>query len=102
MAQTPVSFLTLEKMCIRDSSHLGAGAGLAGDGLDLDGTVVDLGNFQLEHPLDQAGMGTADGHAGAALGGNDVHHVNLQDVALGVVLTGNLLVAGQDLSLIHI
>ena len=40
-------------------SQLGAGTSLAGDGLDLDGAVVDLGNFQLKYALDQAGMGCA-------------------------------------------
>ena len=35
------------------------------------------------------------GDAGAALGGDDVHHVDLQDLAFGVGLAGDLLVAGS-------
>ena len=60
-------------------SHLGAGAGLAADGLDLDGAVIDLGHLQLEQTLDEAGVGAADHDAGAALAG---HHIN--DALLGV------------------
>ena len=77
-------------------SHLGAGAGLAADGLDLDGAVVDLRHFQLEQALDEAGVGAADHDAGAALACHDIHDVDLQHLALGVDLAGDLLVAGQD------
>ena len=35
--------------------HLGAGTGLAADGLDLHGAVKDLGHFQLKQALDKAG-----------------------------------------------
>ena len=77
-------------------SHLGAGAGLAADGLDFHGAVVDLRHFQLEQALDQTRMGAADHDAGAAFAADDVHDVDLQGLALGVDLAGDLLVAGQD------
>ena len=76
-------------------SQLGAGTGLTGDGLDLDGAVVNFGHFQLKHALDQAGMGAADGHAGAAVGRQHVNDIDLHGVALVEALTGDLLVAGQ-------
>ena len=38
---------------------LGAGAGLARDGLDLDDTVVDLGDLELEQATDEVGMRAA-------------------------------------------
>ena len=77
-------------------SHLGAGTGLAADGLYLHSAVKDLGHFQLKQALDKAGMGAADHHAGAALGADHVHDVDLQGLALGVHLAGHLLVAGQN------
>ena len=45
---------------------LGAGAGLAGDGLDLDHAVVDLGHLDLEEAADEVGVraGHDDGRAG--------------------------------------
>ena len=63
---------------------------------DLHGAVKDLGHFQLKQALDKAGVGAADHHAGAALGADHVHDVDLQGLALGVHLAGHLLVAGQD------
>ena len=77
-------------------SHLGAGTGLAADGLDLHSAVKDLGHFQLEQALDKAGVGAADHDAGAALGADHVHNIDLQGLALGIDLAGHLLVAGQD------
>ena len=76
--------------------HLGAGTGLAADGLDLHGAVKDLGHFQLKQALDKAGVGAADHDAGAALGAHHVHNVDLQALALGGHLAGHLLGAGQD------
>src|SRR5699024_3314353 len=75
--------------------QLGAGAGLAGDGLDLDGAVVDFGHFQLKHALDQARVGAANRHARAAVGGQHVDDVDLHGLALAESLAGDLLVAGQ-------
>ena len=76
-------------------SQLGAGTGLTGDGLDLNGAVVDFGDLQLKHALDQAGMGAADGNAGAAVRCQDIHDIDLHGLALGEGLAGDLLVAGQ-------
>ena len=76
--------------------QLGAGTGFAGNGLDLDGAVVDFGHFQFKHPLDQAGMGAADGHTRATVGSQNIHHVDLHGLALVEFLTGDLLIAGQN------
>ena len=77
-------------------SQLGAGAGLAGDGLDLHGAVVDFGHLQLKHALDKAGVGAADGHAGAALGSQHIDHIHLHGLTLAEALAGDLLVTGQN------
>ena len=66
-----------------------------GDGLDLNGAVVDFGDLQLKHALDQAGMGAADGDAGAAVRCQYIHDIDLHGLALGEGLAGDLLVAGQ-------
>ena len=75
--------------------HFRAGAGLAADGLDLDGAVEDLRHLHLEHALDKAGMRAADHHARAALGLHNIHNIYLDMLALAQLLTGDLLVAGQ-------
>ena len=75
--------------------QLGAGTGLAGDGLDLNGAVIDLGNLQLKHTLDKAGMGAADGDAGAAVRCQNIHDIDLHGLTLGEGLAGDLLIAGQ-------
>ena len=77
-------------------SHLGAGTSLTADGLYLHSAVIDFGHFQLKHALDQAGMGAADGHAGAALGCQNIDHINLDHLAFGKVFAGHLLVFGQN------
>ena len=57
----------------RPDGHLGAAAGLPGDGLHLHGAVIDLGDFQLEQALDQAGMGPGNENLRAAGGAADIH-----------------------------
>ena len=41
-------------------------------------------------------MGAADHDAGAALGAEHIHHIDLDGLAFGVYLAGHLLVVGQD------
>ena len=75
---------------------LGAVAGLAGDGADLDDAFGDFGDFLLEQPLHQLRLGAAedDLHAAARL----ADFVDRGPHALvGVVrFAGDLLAAGQD------
>ena len=47
---------------------LGAIAGLAGDGADLDHAFGDFGDFLLEQPLDQLRLGAAEDDLHAAAG----------------------------------
>ena len=51
-APTQSTFMSM----LRDGD-LGAVAGLAGHRLDLDGAVVDLGDFLLEQPAHEVGVG---------------------------------------------
>jgi hypothetical protein len=44
----------------RGDRDLRPASGLAGDRLDLDGAVVDLGNLELEQALEEALVGAAD------------------------------------------
>ena len=83
--------------------NLGADAGLAGNGANLDDAVVDLGDLKLEEPADEVGVGAGD-HDGrtlalAADGGLvvvGVAHVDndgLQALVVRVVLAHGTLVA---------
>src|SRR5262249_27594662 len=47
---------------------LGAVAGLAGDPLDLDGTILDLWNFFFEEALDEKRVGAGEDHLDAVAG----------------------------------
>ena len=82
---------------------LGAGACLAGDGLDLDDAVVDFRDLDLEQATDEVGVGAAhdDGGTGAlvaAVGADGVGLADVDDEGLDalvvlVVLALGLLVA---------
>ena len=80
----------------RPDGHLGAAARLPGDGLDLHGAVVDLGDLQLEQPLHQAGMGPGNEDLGAAGGAADLHHIHLHVLALHQFLARDLLAGEQQ------
>ena len=57
----------VDVVIVAPHSDLGAVPWFAGTGPDLDDAIGDLGNLELEQPLDQTGMGTAD-HDLRALG----------------------------------
>ena len=88
---------------------LGAGAGLAGDGLDLDQAVVDLGNLDLEQAADKVGMraGHDDGRAGllaahargVRTGIANLDDEHLQALVVAIVLAGRTLVALAGIAL---
>ena len=88
---------------------LGAGAGLAGDGLDLDQAVVDLGNLDLEQAADKVGMraGHDDGRAGllaahargVRAGIADLDDEHLEALVVAIVLAGRALVALTGIAL---
>ena len=50
----------IEALLARRDGDLGAAAGLAGDGLDLDRAGVDLGDLELEQAAQEALVGAAD------------------------------------------
>ena len=79
----------------RPDGQLGAAARLAGDGADLHGAVVNFRHLQLEQALDQAGVGAGDEDLGPAAGAADLHHIDLQAVALVGHLAPDLLGGGE-------
>jgi hypothetical protein len=75
---------------------LRAVARLPGARLDLDHAVGDLGDLQLEEPLDQPGVGAGDDDLGALRGAPYLDDVGLEaGVGLGP-LVGHLLRLGQQ------
>src|SRR5262249_22660142 len=75
---------------------LAAVAGLAGDGLDLDGAVGDLGDRVLEQPPHEVGVGPRQDDLDAVPGLLDLEDDRLDALADVVRLAGDLLAAGQD------
>ena len=75
---------------------LGAVTGLAGDAVDLDGAVGDLGDLEGEQLLDQVGVGAREHHLRAAHALADADHQALDPGAVGVVLTGHPLPRRQQ------
>src|SRR5690606_34057730 len=80
----------------RRHGHLGAGARLAGDGLDLHVPLVNLRDLQLEQPLQQPRMAAGQHDLGALGGLAHFHDVSLDPLAGAVQLPGNLLGGQQD------
>ena len=78
------------------NGHFGTAARLAGDGLDLDGAVLDLGGLHLKEALDQPRMGAGDHDPRALLGRDHVHHIDHHPLALAQHLAGDLLAFGED------
>ena len=75
--------------------HLRAGAGLAGDGLDLNVAGGNLGDVQLKQALDQAGVRAGDDDLRAAGRAADLHDVDADQIALEIVLAADLLAGGE-------
>ena len=70
--------------------------GLAGGRLDLHGARRDLGDLELEEPLDQARMAPADHDLGTLGRLADLDDVRLQSRPVLVALVGDLLGLGQQ------
>src|SRR5690606_5015605 len=75
---------------------LGAMAGLAGEGLDLDGAVGDFGDLDLEEAADKLLTGAAEDELGAAGSALDGEQDAADAVAGLVFLAGRLLLAGEN------
>src|SRR6478735_2879969 len=75
---------------------LGAVTGLAGQRLDLDAAVGDLGHLEREELLDQVGVGARQADLRAAHAALDRDDEAAQPLAVHVLLTGNLLGQRQD------
>ena len=73
---------------------LGAAAGLARDGLDLDRAGVDLGHLELEQAAQEVLVRAADEDLRPARGAPDLEHVRLDVLADAVVLERALLAGG--------
>src|SRR5574341_369651 len=76
--------------------HLRSCARLAGDALNLNRAIVDLGHFIFEQPAQHAAVCAADNNLRAPAGTLDFHHVRAHFVVRPVFLTRHLLVARQD------
>ena len=86
----------VEPLLARGDGDLGAAAGLAGDGLDLDRAAVDLGDLELEQALEEALVGPADEDLRALGRATDLEHERLDVLADPVVLERRLLGRGED------
>ena len=86
----------IEAFLARGDRHLGPAAGLTGDGLDLDGAAVDLGDLELEQALEEALVGAADEDLGTLRRAPDLEHERLDVLADPVMLQRRLLGRGQD------
>ena len=82
--------------CRADDGDLGAEAGLAGDGLDLDGAREDLRHLLLEQAAQHQPMRTRDDDLRPARRVADLGHVHAQALALVVALGRHLLGARHD------
>ncbi len=71
-------------------------AGFAGGRLDLDRSGGDLGDLELEEPLDETRMAPADHDLGALGGLADLDDVGLEPGAVLVALVGDLLGLGKE------
>src|SRR5690606_35981033 len=79
-----------------DHGHLRALTGLTNDALDLHDSIVDLGHLELEEPLHEDGVGTADDHLWVCAGiAPDLLHHGTQHVALSITILENLFASGQ-------
>ena len=83
-------------MVVAPDGDLGAVPWLAGTGLDLDDAIGDLGNFQLEQPLDETRVGAADDDLGTFGGLANLDDVRLDAVAWNRPLEGHLLCLGKQ------
>ena len=87
----------------RSHRDLGAAAGLARDGLDLDRAGVDLRNLEFEEAAQEALVGPADVDLRSLGAAADLQHEGLHVLADAVVLERRLLGRGQDgLGLAHV
>ena len=77
-------------MSMRADGDLGAVAGLAGDGLDLDGAVVDFGDFRFEQAAHEVRMAAAQDDLDALAGLADVEDDGLDAFADVVRFAGDL------------
>src|SRR5439155_12517015 len=74
---------------------LGALTGLAGDGADGDGAVVDLGDLGLEEVLHETRRGAGDDDLRALGGAVDAEQNNADTLADGELLEAGLLALGH-------
>src|SRR4051812_2896428 len=86
----------IDRAVVAQNRDLGTGAGVAGDRLDLDDAVVDLGHFLRKQLRHESGMGARQEDLGTAGFGPYVIDVRAYAVAVLEVLARQQLVAPQD------
>ena len=75
----------------RHDGHLGAGAWLASDGLDLDHALVDFGHLTLEQAAHEVLVGAGEDEFGAAIALRHFREIELQRGVGTIALVGDLL-----------
>ena len=86
----------VDRAVVADDADLGAAAGVAGGGLDLDDAVVNLGHFLGEQLLHEVGVGARQEDLRAARFAADRHDQRADAVADADHLARDLLVAADD------
>ena len=83
-------------LIVRADGDLRSGTGFSRDALDLDDAFLDLGDFEFEQSLDQAGVRAGQEHLGTLRRLLDVHDVDLDAFVHAIAFAGDLLVGSQD------
>ena len=86
----------VDRAVVADDADLGAAAGVAGGGLDLDDAVVNLGHFLREQLLHEVGVGARQEDLRAAGFAADRHDQRADAVADADHFARDLLVAADD------
>ena len=86
----------VDRAVVADDADLGAAAGIARGGLDLDDSVVNLGHFLREQLLHEVGMGARQEDLRPARLAADGHDQGADAVADADHLARDLLVAADD------
>ncbi|EAQ04012.1 hypothetical protein OB2597_12231 [Pseudooceanicola batsensis HTCC2597] len=86
----------VDRPVVGDHGDLGARPRIAGDGLDLDDSLVDLGHFHLEELGHELRIGAAQEDLRPALFAAHILDVAADPVVRAIALAADLLVPAQD------
>src|SRR5690606_18786427 len=86
----------VDRVVIGNDADLGAAAGVAGHGLDLDDAVVDFRHFHLEQFRHELRVGAAQEDLGPTRLATDILDIGADAVIGAIAFAADLLVAAQD------